>query len=649
MPADPPKKTKQRKERRVKQYKEKKGHKNKVEKNKTEQKIVKESQPKEKKTKPVEAPKIKKLKGVETREGAIYIKTTADEIYSMIRDGDKSINELSRSLDVDASKIEEMGLDMQEQGLVEVIYPTNLLANPRIKAKKVMPDQKFVFSSGKEIKRYNVISDKVPTIIRIKDVGKNVPVYEVIPPLVGYGTEAIMNQLIIKISEEVDVTSEELIDPKMMSLLKDKFLKKAIEKVDKKFPQIDNNSKEIISGIIVHKMYGLKDIELLMNDDFLEEISINSAEYPIAVYHKEVGWCMTNMKMSDEDETLNFASSIGRKVGKTISIMHPLLDAHLITGDRVQATLFPISSSGNTITIRKFSRNPWTIVQYIKNGTMNSEIGALLWLSVQYELSVIIAGGTASGKTSCLNSIAALIQPNQRVISIEDVREISLPESIHWNWVPLTARESRSEGAGNISMLDLMVTSLRMRPDRMIVGEVRKKKQAETLFEAIHTGHSVYTTLHADSAEQAYIRLIEEPLSIPKAQLEGVHLIVIMFRDRRKGFRKIIQIAEVMPVAGDLGERDIKLNLLYRWSPKEDKWERLDESERVINEIATHTGMSEDEINDDLKEKEMILDWMVKRDIMDINNFGKIMDVYYRNPELIIKYAKQNKSPEGLF
>jgi flagellar protein FlaI len=270
-------------------------------------------------------------------------------------------------------------------------------------------------------------------------------------------------------------------------------------------------------------------------------------------------------------------------------------------------------------------------------------------LSVQYELSVIIAGGTASGKTSCLNSIAALIQPNQRVISIEDVREISLPESIHWNWVPLTARESRSEGAGNISMLDLMVTSLRMRPDRMIVGEVRKKKQAETLFEAIHTGHSVYTTLHADSAEQAYIRLIEEPLSIPKAQLEGVHLIVIMFRDRRKGFRKIIQIAEVMPVAGDLGERDIKLNLLYRWSPKEDKWERLDESERVINEIATHTGMSEDEINDDLKEKEMILDWMVKRDIMDINNFGKIMDVYYRNPELIIKYAKQNKSPEGLF
>ncbi|MBD3312375.1 CpaF family protein, partial [archaeon] len=430
--------------------------------------------------------------------------------------------------------------------------------------------------------------------------------------------------------------------------LKDKFKQEALKKIGKKFPMISEKKKRILAGLIVNKMYGLKDIEILMSDENVEEISINGSNYPMAIYHRTIGWCMTNIKATDEEEILNIASSIGRKVGKTISTMNPLLDAHLVSGDRVQATLFPISSSGNTITIRKFAKSPWTITKYINNGTVNSEVAALLWLSIQYELSVMIAGGTASGKTSCLNALTAFIHPNHRVISIEDVREINLPKSAHWNWVPLTTREARAEGAGNVSMLNLMVTSLRMRPDRIIVGEVRKKRQAEVLFEAIHTGHSVYTTLHADTAEQAYIRLVEDPISIPKAELEGLHLIAIMFRDRRKGFRKLFQVAEILPIPGEVGERDIKIRLLYRWSPKTDKWEKLQESQRVINSIALHTGLSEDAIMKELEEKKIILDWMTKHKILEMDDFGKIIDEYYQDPQKVVKLAKKNKSPGAL-
>ncbi len=590
----------------------------------------------------------KKIKQVKSTE-AIIVRTRVDKILNELISGEKTINELSQIINVEAKKIEEWCNDLSDAGLISINYPTNPLMSPKVKLLKQLPEIKFIFSTGKELMSYTVISDKVPTKIRILDVGLNVRTYEAIVPLVDHGTEAIIKKLMVKISEEVDVTSEELLDPRMMEILKKKFLKKAIEEINKKFPQEDDSIKEMIAGIIIHKMYGLKEIELLMADDFIEEVTINGSDNPIAVYHKKFGWCITNLAMNNEEEILNLASSIGRKVGKNISIMNPLLDAHLISGDRVQATLFPISSNGNTITIRRFSRNPWTVTQYINNHTMNSEVGALLWLAIQYELSILIGGGTASGKTSCLNALTSLIPSNQRVISIEDVREINLPKQLHWNWVPLTVRENRSEGAGNISMLNLMISSLRMRPDRIIVGEVRKKRQAEVLFEAIHTGHSVYTTLHADNAEQAYIRLVEDPISIPKAELEGLHLIVIMFRDRRTGVRRLFQVAELMPVAGDVGERDIKINLLYRWNPKTDDWDKFQDSERIINEIALHTGMSADDISNDLDEKKLILDWMAKKGVTNINEFGQVINEYYRNPERVIKLAKKNKSPGVLF
>jgi len=208
-------------------------------------------------------------------------------------------------------------------------------------------------------------------------------------------------------------------------------------------------------------------------------------------------------------------------------VLDPLLDAHLITGDRANATLFPISGRGNTITIRRFRRDPWTVTDLIKNKTTSSEVMALIWMGMQYELNLILSGGTGSGKTSFLNVCLPFIQPNHRILSIEDTRELSLPSFLHW--IPMTTREPNPEGKGAVEMLDLLVNSLRMRPDRIIVGEVRRQREAEVMFEAMHTGHSVYTTLHANTADETIRRLVNPPIEVPTTMLEAVHLNVVMY------------------------------------------------------------------------------------------------------------------------
>src|SRR6056297_296808 len=220
---------------------------------------------------------------------------------------------------------------------------------------------------------------------------------------------------------------------------------------------------------------------------------------------------------------------IGRDVNKEITALNPLMDAHLLTGDRVNATLNPISTKGNTITIRKFAEDPWTITKFIKQGTINVEAAAFVWLAIQNEMSVLIAGGTGSGKTSMLNVVSNFFPSNQRILSIEDTRELTLPKNLHW--VPMETRLPNPEGKGGVTMLDLLVNSLRMRPDRILVGEIRRQKEAEVLLEAMHTGHSVYATIHANNADEVITRLTNPPIDIPKPMISSLSLIIVQNRN----------------------------------------------------------------------------------------------------------------------
>jgi len=385
---------------------------------------------------------------------------------------------------------------------------------------------------------------------------------------------------------------------------------------------------------LIQRSLGMGSIEILMDDNQLEEVVINSAEEPAWVYHKKFGWLKTNIKVENEEQIKQYAAQIGRKVGRQISILTPLLDAHLGTGDRANCTLMPISSRGNTITLRKFASDPWTITSFLENKTITVNVASVVWLAMQYELSMLITGGTASGKTSTLNVVAAFIPPNQRVISIEDTRELQLPKFLHW--VPLLTRLPNPEGKGEISMLDLLVNSLRMRPDRMLVGEIRRQAEAEVLFEAIHTGHSVYATVHANSISETITRLTNPPINTPKSMLPAISLVLVQYRNRRTGLRRTFQLAEILP--------DASPNLLMQLDVRKDVMNQINKSVSLMGTIQLFTGMTSQEIEEDLKEKEVILNWLVQQQIKTVDGVGRVMAEYYTNKENLMRYVRANKN-----
>ena len=428
--------------------------------------------------------------------------------------------------------------------------------------------------------------------------------------------DKIREEFVSQHSKEVSEISESF----EASRIQEDFKKSISKLLEKYFPNLENKTKEMLLNYIIQQNIGLGNIEILLKDENLEEIVINSSKDPVWVYHREYGWLKTNIIIPTESRIRHYSTQIGRDVGKEITVLNPLMDAHLKTGDRVNATLYPISSTGNTITIRKFAVKPWTITDFINSGSISYEGAAILWLAVQYEMSTIITGGTASGKTSMLNSMCNFFPPNQRIISIEDTREITLPKNLHW--VPMETRLPNPEGKGGISMIDLIVNSLRMRPDRILVGEIRRKAEAEVLFEAMHTGHSVYGTLHANNVDETIARLTNPPIDIPKIMLSALSMVVVQHLNRRTGRRGTLQIAEITP--------DGDKNLIMQYNAQTNKLVLVNEPVNIYNTLTTYTGFSKKEIKDDLANKAEILKWLGKKGINDVHTIGSIMANYYR-------------------
>lgn len=496
------------------------------------------------------------------------------------------------------------------------------------------------------MERYSVEADNVPAEITISRTGDEyVPLYRVERPEVDEATQALLSSVREQLTQNVQLSAKEFIDPGELDEVKEKFRAEAEDLLDEELPSLEDDRRDMVIGNLLHEMLGLEDIEIVLADENLEEIVVNGAQEPLWVYHKEHGWLKTNISFESDEEIRNHAAVIARRVGKQISSLNPLLDAHLPSGDRTNATIFPISTEGNTITIRKFARDPWTITDFIENNTLNKEIASLLWLALQYELNVIISGGTGSGKTSLLNVLTPFIPPNHRIVSIEDTREIQLPEFLHW--VPLTTREPNPDGKGGVSMLDLLVNSLRMRPDRIIVGEIRRERQAEVLFEAMHTGHSVYSTLHADTARQTVRRLINPPINVPRTLMEAVDLNVVMFRDRKKNIRRAMQVAEIVAEHRG-GETELNPNILYRWRSSDDEIVKQEESMSMIDQLKLHAGLSEKEIEESLQDRRDILDWMVRHEVNTVDSVGKVVAEFYGDEGVIMDAVEDDANPDSV-
>ncbi len=463
--------------------------------------------------------------------------------------------------------------------------------------------------------------------------GEFVPVYDVSISAISRTTEMILEQIRRKLIKEVNLGMTDITNAKDTNVIEDKFKETISMMIKRYFPDVDEQVKGYLTTYLIQKSLGMGHIEILMNDNLVEEITINSSSEPVWIFHKKHGWIKTNIQVPSEDQTKHYAAMIGRKVGRQITVLEPLLDAHLNEGDRVNATIMPVSTSGNTITIRRFSREPFTITHFLQYNTISLEAAALIWLAMQYEMSSIIAGGTASGKTSTLNVLATFFPPNQRILSIEDTREIRLPRFLHW--VPMNTRTPNTEGTGEVSMEDLLVNSLRMRPDRILVGEVRRKREAETLFEAIHTGHSCYATFHANSVGETINRFTNPPINVPKTMMPAIALVIVQFRNRRTGQRRTFQVAEILP--------DSTSNILMQYNAKKDKLEEVNKSKVLMDTLQLYTGFTRKELEKDLQEKVKILQYLLKKEIKSVDGVGRVMAEYYTNKSNLMKIIRENR------
>jgi len=498
------------------------------------------------------------------------------------------------------------------------------------------------------LEKYKVVVDFVEAEIKIiKNDEDFVDEYHVTLPEFPEATKEVIDEIREKLISGIKLYTGEILDPRKKTKLKQRVIENALRIINEKFRDMPELKRKALAGMIAHQMVGLGEIEIMLADDNLEDITINSASEPIWVFHRSYGWLKSNIKLESEEKTRNYASSIAREVLREITLLNPLLDAQMLSGDRVNATLYPISVFGNTMSIRKFRRRPWTIVNFIspKFNTLSSELAALIWQAIQYGASLLVTGGTATGKTSMLNTLMLFVPPNERIISIEETREIALPK--FFQWVALVTRSPNPEGKGGISMHDLLVNALRMRPDRIIVGEVRRPEEVEVMFEAIHVGHPCYATIHADTAIQVQRRLMNPPFNLSTTMMEALQAILVMYRDRRKEIRRVLEFVEVIP-AGSIENPTIELSTIYKWDPKVDTQIQITPMRRLREEIKLHTGMSDDEMRKDQKEKQTVLEYCLKHNISGINEFARVIANYYRNREKLLEIVRKDLDPKKI-
>ena len=325
--------------------------------------------------------------------------------------------------------------------------------------------------------------------------------------------------------------------------------------ISENHPEIGRMDKAYIVKSVQNEITGLGPLEELISDSTVSEIMVNG---PNQVYVERKGkLVLSDVKFQDEEHVRRIIDRIVTPLGRRIDDSNPMVDARLKDGSRVNAIIPPLALCGSTITIRKFSDTPLTIENLMGFGSLSPEMAGFLEAGVRGKLNILVSGGTGSGKTTLLNVLSAFIPHDERIVTIEDAAELKLMQD---HVVSLESRPANLEGTGAITIRDLVKNALRMRPDRIVVGEVRGGETLDML-QAMNTGHDgSLTTAHANSARDALARIetmvmmsgMELPVTAIRQQCAGALDLIVQQARLRDGSRKITSICEITGMEGDI-------------------------------------------------------------------------------------------------
>ncbi len=449
--------------------------------------------------------------------------------------------------------------------------------------------------------------------------------------------EVELTQGELELLKEIKLRLYEMINVDLASVNAEDFLQQRVKEIMREFSiRLSPRSLDRIMYHAARDLIGYGRLDAVLRDKRVEDISADGPGIPLYVYHQKYGSLQTNIVFSRE-ELDSLIYKLSQRGGRHISLARPLVDASLPNLDRLQLSIgSEITTKGSTFTVRKFRQLPFTPVELIGLGTLSVQMAAYFWLAVENGFNILIVGGTASGKTSLLNSIAMFIPANSKIVSIEDTREINLR---HQNWIPSLTREATERGG--IEMYHLLTAALRQRPQYILVGEVRGR-EAYTLFQAMATGHSTISTLHADSVESVVKRLTKPPIDTPLMLLNSLDIVAIL-RMVELGGNRVRRCTRVMEVTDiDFDNEILKTNEIFRWDPAGFVFSG---ESKVFKETMVKLNMSDEELSWDFARRVGVLNWLCERKVTDFDTLSRLLFEYGIRPDEVEKSLQEGKMP----
>ncbi len=403
--------------------------------------------------------------------------------------------------------------------------------------------------------------------------------------------------------------------------------------------KLDKTQKEKIVYYIIRQVSGLDKIEPLMHDTLIEDVECDGIGIPIFIVHRKYGHIVTNIQFDTEKELQQFIIKMAHLCKSYVSYASPLLDAILPDGSRVNAILTSnVSTRGPTFTIRKFPQKPLTAIDLINSGTITSTIAAYLWTALEFKKNMLLIGPTAGGKTTLLNVISSFISPGQRVVSIEDTREINL---LMENWIPQITRpgfgppDSSGKRYGEVTMMDLLKESFRQRPDYLILGEVRGEEMS-LMFQGMASGHCSLSTVHSKNVDSLVTRLTTPPISLDPSLLTCLDIVIVTgFKGSNETKREIKELDEIRGF--NVKTRKVEYNAIYKSYEKEpDKQEGdlftttlpIIYNSDLLKDISREHTIEPNVLLDMITKRQHFIESLTKNPPADYIAFKKLLNAY---------------------